>query len=102
MQIIGINRALLFLHVNEFDKCREAVKHLQDEIPDNDALPIIFAATIWQQGKKEKAETLLKKYIEKHPNNLKTKVTLAQLAYEKGNINECIRVLESIEQLQKK
>jgi len=89
--------------MNKRDECRELVRILEDQFPENDRLNLILASLLFKEKKFVKSEELLKNYAIAHPeNSLLIQLSLSQFQLNKGNIPLCISLLESITNLKYK
>jgi len=102
-KIIGFNRCLVLLHMKQSDQCRELVKFLEEQFPNNDRLALVSSALLYKENKVSKSEELLKSYASSNPDqSIRVLLSLAQLYLSKDNLAEAIKTLESITSLKKK
>jgi len=104
-KIIGFNSCLVQLHMNKGDECSKLLAPLQKQYPDSDRLALISSALLHKKDKKNAtaSEELLKTFAAQHPeNSTRVQLSLAQLRLSKGEVQEAISTLQSINSLKNK
>jgi signal recognition particle subunit SRP72 len=97
---IFLNRCVLLLLMNKNDECRELLKLFEAEFPQSEFVPIILSSLQYRDRKVQKAEQILKEWIDANPKNCtRAQLSLAQLYFSQDNITAVVETLESIETL---
>lgn len=96
---IGVNHALLLMHMRQNDACRKKVDELKSEFPDSDLPGLIRAYSL--RAKPDQALQCLEEYAAANPDSSeRVRLTMAQMAIGQGDAAKAIGILQGIPTLQ--
>ena len=87
------NAALLSMHMNKADQCKELLATISSEFPDSDSPALIRAAMLVQRKQLEQAEAALEEAASKSKRPTTALLTLAQLQLNEKQPDKAIATL---------
>lgn len=104
--LIEMNKALLYMHSNQWEACRKLLKSLQRFDKNSDIPCLIQASQLYREKNYEKGISFLEDFIENHSDPdvhsidlTHIKLTLVQMLFSQGHIDRACDVLQSIESI---
>ncbi|KAL0483037.1 signal recognition particle subunit SRP72 [Acrasis kona] len=89
---VDLNHVLVLLLQKKFEECRQLISQLP---LNSDVTPLMLSALLYQEKNFTQAIETLKNAITQDPNNLRLKITLAQILIQRDQPQEAAQVLSS-------
>ncbi|HXH64679.1 MAG TPA: tetratricopeptide repeat protein [Mariprofundaceae bacterium] len=90
--------AQLYMQQGNLAKARKALLRMRTLAPDDNVPVLMLSAIAIQMHKPAEAETLLRDYLQGHPDDLQIGNMLGRLLVQQGRIKEAIDIYEQISQ----
>eukprot|EP01080_Neovahlkampfia_damariscottae_P001057 gene1057-10576_t len=93
------NYCLLLMNMDSNKECLEILENLmkQEEKEEEEEFIILLAALKSKEKKFEEGVEILNSFLKKSPNSINSKLFLSQMHLTKGNIEDCLNILLTLD-----
>jgi signal recognition particle subunit SRP72 len=96
-KLIQWNYCLLLMNMDSNKECSEILEHLMKQYQQEESFIILHAALKSKEKKFEEATIILNEFLKKFPKSNDVKLFLSQMHLTKGNVEESLNILNSLE-----